>query len=206
MRLRLPSGKRILVTPVFFWESPKKALCVVRTAGAFHPAHVTTRMCLDLLEDQLQAHACKTLLDVGCGSGVLALTGAALGVGTSVGLDIDHRAVRLARSNAGNNVLDGRTLWFTGSCAAVRGVFDCVVANLPFEVLMGLLGDLVRLAAESGILILSGFHDIHWYQVMAEFDRLGLETLRELTRDQSFYGIPPSGSFTWKALAARRRD
>jgi len=51
---------------------------VVRTAGAFHPAHVTTRMCLDLLDDQLQTHACKTLLDVGCGSGVLALTGAVL--------------------------------------------------------------------------------------------------------------------------------
>jgi ribosomal protein L11 methylase PrmA len=205
VRLRLPSGRRILVTPVFFWESRREPLCVVRTSGAFHPAHVTTRMCLDLLDEYLQTHACKTLLDVGCGSGVLALTGAALGVGTSVGLDIDHRAVRLARANAGNNGLDGRTLWFTGSCASVRGVFDCVAANLPFEVLMGLLGDLVRLTAASGILILSGFHDIHWYQVMAEFDRLGLETLRELTRDQSFYGIPPSGSFTWKALAARRR-
>jgi ribosomal protein L11 methylase PrmA len=205
VRLRLPSGRRILVTPVFFWESPRKALCVVRTAGAFHPAHVTTRMCLDLLEEQLHAHNYKTLLDVGCGSGVLALTGAALGVGTSVGLDINLRAVRLARANAGNNGLDGRTLWFTGSCEAVRGVFDCVVANLPFEVLLGLLEDLLRLTATGGALILSGFHDIHWHQVMAEFDRLGLKTLRELTRDQSFYGIPPSGSFTWKALVARRK-
>ncbi len=205
MRLRLPSGRRILVTPAFFWESPRKALCVVRTAGAFHPAHVTTRMCLDLLEEQLQAHDYKTLLDVGCGSGILALTGAALGADLCVGLDINHRAVRLARSNAGNNGLDSRTLWFTGSCAAVRGVFDCVVANLPFEVLMGLLGDLVRLTATGGALILSGFQDIDWYEVMAEFDRLGLETLRELTRDYSFYDIPPSGSFTWKALVARRK-
>jgi ribosomal protein L11 methylase PrmA len=205
VRLRLPSGRRILVTPVFFWESPRKALCVVRTTGAFHPAHVTTRMCLDLLEEQLQAHEYKTLLDVGCGSGILALTGAALGTDLCVGLDINHRAVRLARANAGSNGLDGQTLWFTGNCAAVRGVFDCVVANLPFEVLIGLLGDLVRLMATGGALILSGFHDIHWYEVRAEFDRLGLKTLRELTRDLSFYGIPPSGSFTWKALVARRK-
>lgn len=204
MRLRLPSGRQVLITPAFFWESPEKALCVVRTAGAFHPSHVTTQMCLALLEQRLATHGCETLLDVGCGSGILALTGAALGVGRCVGLDIDPRAVRRARANARSNALEARTLWFTGSCAAVRGTFDCVLANLRFEVLMELLEALVRLLAKDGVLILSGFQDIHWYEVIAEFRRLGLMPLHELARDHSFYDVPPSGSFTWMAVAAGR--
>jgi ribosomal protein L11 methyltransferase len=206
MRLQLPSGRRILISPVFFWESTRDVLFTIRTAGAFHPSHVTTRLSLELLEQYLVSANCQTLLDVGCGSGILALAGAALGVGVSVGLDIDHRAVRLARDNACRNDLVGRTCWLTGSCTAVRGNFDCVVANLPFEVLTDLLGELARLMKDHGTLILSGFQDVHWHEMVARLLDHGLVTLRQVSGDHTFYGVPPSGSFTWMAMVAMRAE
>ncbi len=204
MRLQLPSGRRILISPVFFWESARDVLFTMRTAGAFHPSHVTTRLSLELLEKHLVAGQCQTLLDVGCGSGILALAGAAFGVGVSVGLDIDRRAVRLARDNACRNDLGGRTCWLTGSCTAVRGNFDCVVANLPFEVLTELLGELARLMADDGTLILSGFQDVRWHEVVSKLMDHGLVPLRHVSGDYTFYGVPPSGSFTWMAMVAMR--
>lgn len=204
MRLQLPSGRRILISPVFFWESARDVLFSMRTTGAFHPSHVTTRLTLELLEEHLVATKCQTLLDVGCGSGILALAGAALDVGVSFGLDIDRRAVRLARDNACRNDLAGRTCWLTGSCTAVRGSFDCVVANLPFEVLTELLGELARLMADDGTLILSGFQDVRWHEVVSKLTEHGLVPLRQVSGDYTFYGVPPSGSFTWMALVAMR--
>jgi ribosomal protein L11 methyltransferase len=205
MRLRLPSGRRILVSPLLVWESRRNALLTVRSASVFHPAHVTTRLCLGLLEELLQARPCKTLLDVGCGCGVLALAAVAMGVGRAVGADIDWRAVRVSRENAVENGLAAATHWIAGSCAAVRGPFQCVVANLPHPVLEDLLGDLARLVATDGTLLLSGFQDIHWHGLCSGLTRLNLEVLHTVSGDLTFYGIPPSGSFTWMAIMARRR-
>jgi len=205
MRLKLPSGRRILVSPLLLWESGRDALLKVRTSGVFHPSHVTTRLSLGLLEECLQTRPCETLLDVGCGCGILALAGAAMGVGRVVGADIDWRAVRLSRLNALENGLATATHWIAGSCAAVRGPFQCVVANLPYPVLEDLANDLARLLATDGTLLLSGFQDIDWHGLHARLERQNLEIFRTLSGDFTFYGIPPSGSFTWMAVMAKRR-
>jgi ribosomal protein L11 methylase PrmA len=204
MRVRLPSGRRILISPFLPWESRRDVLLKVCTAGAFHPSHVTTRLCLELLEEHLCATRCETLLDVGCGCGVLALAAASMGVGRVVGVDIDHRALRLSRENALANGLAANSYWITGSSAAIRGSFPCVVANLPVEVLQELLGDLVRLLADKGVLVLSGFQDVRWYDLHSKLERLNLESVRVVSGDLTFYGIPPSGSFTWMAVMAKR--
>jgi ribosomal protein L11 methylase PrmA len=204
MRVGLPSGRRIQVSPFLWWESRQDALLRLRTSGSFHPSHVTTRLCLELLEEHLRNSRCETLLDVGCGCGVLALAAAAMGVGRVVGVDIDRRAVRLARDNAVNNRLGEGTHWIVGSSTAVRGPYQCVVANLPVNVVEGLLPDLVRLLAADGMLILSGFQDVHWYGLHASLEQHQRELLRMVSGDFSFYGVPPSGSFTWMAILAGR--
>jgi SAM-dependent methyltransferase len=181
MRLKLPSGRRILVSPLLVWESRRDALLRLRTSGVFHPAHVTTRLSLGLLEECLQTRPCETLLDVGCGCGILALAGAAMGVGRAVGADIDWRAVRISRQNALENSLAAAT------------------------VLEDLADDLARLLATDGTLLLSGFQDIDWHGLHNRLERQNLEIFRTLSGDFTFYGIPPSGSFTWMAVMARRR-
>ncbi len=204
MRLRLPSGKRILVSPLLPWEFRRNAWLTMRTTGAFHPSHVTTRLCLELLEEHLGTTPCDTLVDVGCGCGVLALAAAAMGVKQVVGVDIDLRAVRLARTNARSNGFERSTHWIAGSSTAVRNSYQCVVANLPVVILEGLLDDLGRLMVDHGKLILSGFEDVHWPTLQRKLRDRNLKPSQVLSGDFTFYGIPPSGSFTWMAITANR--
>lgn len=200
MLLRLKSGLRIAIPPIFPWESRNADLLKIHSARAFYPDHVTTRLCLDLLDSNITDGACRSLLDVGCGSGILALAAARLGVPLVVGFDIDIKAVRSSIQNAKANGLACNSLWFVGTSDVVTEGFDCVTANLPYHVICDILEDLSRLINSGGRLILSGFQDIHWGPLSRELANLGLSVKHLLSGDRSFYGIPPSGSFTWMAV------
>lgn len=205
MLVRLPSGFKIAIPPIFFWES-RGADLEVRSRSAFYPSHVTSRLCLQLLDDYLQSTECRALLDIGCGSGVLALTAARKGVPFVAGLDIDLRAVKISRENAMRNGMSDRVHWLAGTVSAVRGRFDCVMANLPYHVICRVMDDIVRLLGPGGSLILSGFHDIQWYAVQPLLASGGLEMENMLSGDLSFCGEPPSGSYTWMAVRALRQS
>ena len=111
--------------------------------------HPTTRACLDGIARLARPGA--LLLDVGCGSGVLALAGAKLGMAAR-GIDTDADAVRVAQENATRN---GLTADFDDTpLQRVTGQFDLVVANIFAEVLVKLAPDLIRLC--SGSLVLAG--------------------------------------------------
>ena len=81
----------------------------VSSGEAFPPGHPTTRLCLDLLREALAAASVQSLLDVGCGAGLLSLAAAALGVPRVVGVDISQAAVQVTRENARDNGLAGRS-------------------------------------------------------------------------------------------------
>jgi ribosomal protein L11 methylase PrmA len=201
MRLRLPIGIKIAAPPLFYWERRRPDLLRLQSARSFHPYHATTLLCLELLEETLLHHQCHRLLDVGCGSGIFALTAAYMGIKTVVGIDLSSRAIRESRGNAELNHLTEMTSWVVGPPDAIRGSFDCVIANLREEILMNVMEDLVRLTSmDGGRLILSGFHDIGWPVLEARCHALGMKSERALWRDLSFCGIPPSGSYTWCAV------
>lgn len=202
MLLRLSSGLTIAVSPFFFWEAHRPTQLAIRTRGVFRPTHVTTRLCLELLEATLGRFQCRTVLDVGCGCGILAMAAAYSGAPFTLGLDLDPRAVRVSRENARQNRLDARCRWLRGTVGAIHGPFDCVVANLPYAVLIELLGDLAGLLGASGHLIFSGFQDVEWGALEALVQGHGLVVEDIRSGDYSFYGIPPSGSFTWMAVLA----
>jgi ribosomal protein L11 methylase PrmA len=204
MILKVSPELKIAVSPFFFWQRRHAAQLRVRTSGAFHPSHVTTRLSLKLLQNTLNQFPCRRLLDVGCGCGIFALAAAYLGVPSVVGLDIDPRAVRLARSNARANQLDAASQWLVGTLAAVRGPFDCVVANLPGVVLMDVVEDLCRVLDAPGRLIVSGFQDVDWAAVGALLQEQRLRVAAIHSGDFTFYGTPPTGSFTWMAVLAHK--
>lgn len=113
------------------WETaPADAVTVVIDPGrAFGTgAHATTRLCLELLLDRPRG----SVLDVGCGSGVLAIAAARLGHGPVVALDADDAAVEAARANAAANgvSLDVRSL---DALNADLPAADLVLANLTLE-------------------------------------------------------------------------
>lgn len=123
------------------WHEVPGAL-VIEPGNAFGTGeHPSTRACLRFVDRLARPGA--TLLDVGCGSGVLALAGAKLGM-RAEGIDTDPDAVRAAEAAAAANGLTAR--FSTTRLAQVRGRFDLVVANLYAEVLAELAADLLRLA------------------------------------------------------------
>ncbi len=185
------------MNPVLPWESRGGDL-VIRSAGAFHPDHVTTRLCLRLMDLHRSGLPGARVLDVGSGTGILALAAARMGARVSVGVDISGRSVQVARQNAVRNDLLGRTHWVQGSADSVRGPFGWVLANLPFHILMGLLDDLLPLLAEEGRLLLSGLHDVEWHHhLQGRLEAEGLAAHQVLAGDLSFAAEPPSGSYTW---------
>ena len=177
---------------------------LLKSSKAFPPYHPTTKMCLRLMLQDLKQRPCQNLVDVGCGSGILALAGLKLGVERAVAVDLDQRAIITSRANAELNHLEQQLLLVRGSTEAVDGSFDLVLANLPMQVLREKLPELLRLSKSGGSLVLSGFQDLDRYVLERELSLQGLSASGWLSEDLVFFGDPPTGSFTWMAVLVQR--
>ena len=116
--------------------------------------HPTTVLSLRGLRAALPSGG--TVLDVGCGSGVLAVTAAVLGAASATAIDISLGAPAVATANALANGVGERVHVSNTPLAAVEGTFDVVVANLLAPALLALADDLVRTVAPGGALVISG--------------------------------------------------
>jgi ribosomal protein L11 methyltransferase len=136
------------------WCEPRDdALNIVLDPGlAFGTgSHPTTRLCLQWLHEQIRPGA--SVLDYGCGSGILAIAAARLGALRVVGTDIDAQALATARDNAARN---GAEVAFTTIDALPAGTFDIVVANILANPLRVLAPLLISRVAQHGRLVLAG--------------------------------------------------
>jgi ribosomal protein L11 methyltransferase len=177
----------------------RERVLVVRVGEAFPPSHPTTRLCLELLREALAGRPAGSLADVGCGSGILGLAAAALGVPWVVGVDVALKAVRISRDNARANGLSWAIKLAQGSSECLKGPFDLVLANLPWEVQMDKASELDRLVAPDGRLILSGFRDNQEAPLRERYRKLGWLPDRRLVKDFWHPELPPDLSFTWVA-------
>ncbi|MER2538990.1 MAG: 50S ribosomal protein L11 methyltransferase [Azonexus sp.] len=114
-------------------------------------SHPTTRLCLEWLEGKVSAQS--SLLDYGCGSGILAIAAARLGAGRVAGVDIDPQAVEAAYANAERN---GVSALFADSAQPVAGEYDLVVANILSNPLRVLAPAICAHVRSGGQLALSG--------------------------------------------------
>ena len=137
------------------WRAPPEpdALNLVIDPGlAFGTgAHPSTRLCLQWLERSIAGG--ETVLDYGCGSGILTIAALKLGARHAVGVDIDPDAVRTARANARRNDVAGE---FLEGCAPLTFTADIVIANIlanPLKVLAPVLASRCR---QGGQIALSG--------------------------------------------------
>jgi ribosomal protein L11 methyltransferase len=116
--------------------------------------HPTTVLTIRGLRAALRPGA--RVLDVGCGSGVLAVTAVMLGAGEAIGIDVSPAAPPVAAANAEANGVASQVHVSTMPLADIEGTFDVVVANLLAPALLGLADDLVRVVAPDGALVISG--------------------------------------------------
>ena len=116
--------------------------------------HASTRLALLALEEEEVAGA--SVLDVGTGSGVLALAAASLGARRAVGFDSDPEAVFVARENVARHAFGARVALAAADAASLRGTFDVVIANMLPEELLPLASDIRARVAARGTWIVSG--------------------------------------------------
>lgn len=116
--------------------------------------HASTRLALEALEEELLDG--RSVLDVGTGSGILALAAAGLGARSAVGLDVDAEAVFVARENVRRHSFSDRVRLYAGSLKACVGKFDLVVANMLAGEILPEARRLHARAARRGRLLVSG--------------------------------------------------
>ena len=176
---------RVLIEPAW-WEKDVDSRGGAGPAGvridpgrAFGSgAHATTRLALELLQVCLRPG--MSVLDVGMGSGVLAIAAARLGAAHVVAIDVDDEAKRAARANVDRNGVSVIVEVADHPLADLDGGFDVVVANIDRPTLVELQPELVRRVRSGGHLVLSGFltsnesditaayRGVRWTQVLRE--------------------------------------
>ncbi len=163
--------------------------------------HPTTRMCLELL-GELELDG-KTLLDVGCGSGILSIAAAKLGARV-VGSDLDEWCIAATRENAAKNhvAIDAR---LAADLGWVEQPFPIVVANLMSDLLIRLAPELARVTAAGGILVISGISAPRAGEVEAALHNAGYTTTlaRQMDGESRAEGAE-SWTERWAAFVLKR--
>jgi len=157
--------------------------------------HGTTVGCLLAFDQLLKAHSFARVLDVGCGTGVLAVAAARTGSATAVGTDIDRVSVRIARENARLNQAQAQFVHAAGlDHRRVRAgaPYDLVFANILAPPLVALAQDIKNALRPGGFVILSGLLRTQERRVLAAYRSRGFRLQRRLRRD------------AWSALVLRR--
>lgn len=160
----IPISGRLWIVPSWHEAPDPAAINLILDPGmAFGTgSHPTTRLCLEWLEAQVKPGC--SLLDYGCGSGILAIAGARLGAATVDGVDIDPQAVEAARLNAERNQVQAT---FVDSAQALEGRYDLVVANILSNPLRLLAPALCAHVRSGGRLALSGILSSQAEEIMA---------------------------------------
>lgn len=136
--------------------------------------HASTRLALELIVTRLEHSPCARALDVGTGTGILAMTAALFGCGQVVAVDNDPVAVTVARQNIDHNHLTDRIDLSATPVAEIVGCFQLVAANIVHDVLAEMAPELTRLTKPGGSLVLAGIltgeQEAHLVQVYTALD------------------------------------
>jgi ribosomal protein L11 methyltransferase len=192
-------GSRLLIVPT--WEEvvplPDDLVLRIDPGMAFGTGgHETTKLCLELLENQMNSIGATqpSLLDLGTGSGILAMAASLFGAGRILALDIDPDAIEVARENLALNGLAEKVVCGTTPIESISENFDIIVANILAEELVRLAPFLATHLNPGGALILSG--------ILAEKEGL----VRKGFASQSLRFVETSFAGEWAAMLYRRDD
>lgn len=188
-------GEKLVIRPS--WEEYEntggKTVLSIDPGAAFGTGtHATTALCLELLQNYVGEES--TVLDIGCGSGILSIASVLLGAASAIGVDIDAQSVKVAKENAElNNVVD-KTKYIVGDLAEkVSGKYNIVCANIVADVIIKLLENVDEYMKDGAVLLTSGIIDIRKDDVVAAFSRFGFNIVEERTKDNWYAFVCKKG-------------
>lgn len=162
-------GEKLLVRPVWREDYDPKGRTVLHLEPgiAFGTGtHETTRLCLEALEKYVSDGA--AVLDVGCGSGILAVASLLLGAKSAIGIDIDELAVKSSIENAERNGVSDRYTAIHGNLAdEVTGTYNIITANIVADAIIMLSGDIEKHMHKDTVYIMSGIIDSRLEDVLS---------------------------------------
>ena len=177
---QLKIGEKMLICPS--WEkaeeSEERAVLYLEPGMAFGTGtHATTCLCMEVMEKYITPET--TLLDVGCGSGILALSAMLLGAERAQGVDIDEKAVKTAKENARRNGFGEPDIVFTQGdlTEKISGKFNLIVANIVADVIILLCKDVKKFMSDDGLFIVSGIIKESEEEVKKALLGIGLEII-----------------------------
>lgn len=141
--------------------------------------HHTTRLCLELLQNCIKNG--DTILDMGCGSGILSIAGVLLGAENAVAVDIEENAVKTAMENAlKNNIPEEKYKTHFGNILDNKNLadeidrkYDIITANIVADVLIAMKDYFVRYIKDGGTLIISGIIEERMDEVLTAIENVG---------------------------------
>ena len=179
-------GEKLAICPS--WESydnkDNRTVISLDPGAAFGTgSHATTSLCLEILEKRVTNDT--TVLDIGTGSGILAIAADLLGAKSAIGVDIDAQSVKTAIANAEINGVSEKTEFLVGDLAEkISGKYDIVCANIVADVVMRLFDNVADFMKDDGILIVSGIIDMRALEVEKSAIEHGFKIIESLMREE----------------------
>ena len=176
----MPIGEKLLIRPL--WENDfdaggRKVLNIEPGLAFGTGSHPTTKLCLETLEGYINSNS--TVLDIGCGSGILSIASLLLGAKSALGVDIDALAVKTAVSNARENGFDEPVFTAVQGNLSdkVSGKFNVVVANIVADVIMQFNTQVGKFLTDDGVYITGGIIENREDEVLASFAKNNFEVI-----------------------------
>ena len=167
-------GQHLAIVPSWQEYDTDRVKLILDPGLAFGTGgHETTSLCLEALDERVKGG--ERVLDIGTGSGILAIAALKLGAASAEGVDIDPVAVRTAGENAAlNGVADKLTVLVGDLSDKASGKYDIITANIVANAIMSLAPAVPGLMADNGVFIASGIIDSRKDEVLAALKAAGL--------------------------------
>ncbi len=187
-----PIGEKIIIKPS--WETvpdPEgRKIIELDPENSFGTGrHHTTQLCIELMERYISEG--DSVIDLGCGSGIIFISAFALGAKSAVGVDISPDAIKISRRNAEKNgITADKVSLYCGDAVAdpelhskISKAYDLVAANIVADVLLYMRELFAELTKPAGILVLSGIIDDRLDEVLEAVKAQGFTLLEQRHRD-----------------------
>ena len=178
-----PVGERLFIRPVWIddYNAGDRAVLNIEPGAAFGTGtHDTTQLCLETLDKIIKDG--DTVLDIGCGSGILAIASMLLGASEGFGVDIDELAVKTARENGKMNGFDEPELKFVCGDLADKVIkkYDVVVANIVADIIILFSTQVRAFMKPNAKFIASGIIDTRADEVVTALQNAGLKLVERI--------------------------